>query len=147
MVITAPIPANWAPDDKDAAWGDWKEECQESAKRSLLGRASDIERLLAMYCDMRSVLKQRAAVTDLDRRAASQLLKDRTFEEIRPPLVYFMFLANRGLSEGRSLAWQNIQSFGLTLQTFLKNLGRWKLPILITPLSGRRTPMGVGNRA
>ena len=55
-----------------------------------------------------------------DREAVGWLLKSRTFVEIRPSLTYFMCSATDDL--GGEKAGANIRDYGLTLQTYRKNL-------------------------
>ena len=120
VVVTAPLPLDWAPEDEDLIIDHWVTTCREAAKRSLLRRSTGQERLLAFYLDLRSVIKQETTVTALDRRAVAKLLNDRTFEQIRPSFAYFMVNATSDLDE--FLVGRNIGSFGLTPQTYLMNL-------------------------
>ena len=65
-------------------------------------------------------LNSEPGIRPIDHEAVGWLLKSRTFVEIRPSLTYFMCSATDDLSGEQTGA--NIRGYGLTLQTYRKNL-------------------------
>ena len=120
LVVTSPLALDWRPTDEVQICHQWIEECRGAAKRVLLTRSGDRQLLIDFYVDLRRDQNLDVTLTQLDRQAVGWLLKSRAFVEIRPSLSYFVCSATDDL--GAEETGKNIRNYGLTLQTYYKNL-------------------------